>query len=151
MNERAELMNDKLQEKDTQLSSLKSECAKKDEVVRGLEQSLGDLAKSLDAQNRRIMQLTSRNEELFRLYHAKSKEVEDLHSKMIEDTDSKRLSCQEIDQVQAILYYVNSTPAHYMPTLYSKESYCGTAHDGMKLHRSLTPASRRGEFCFLSQ
>ncbi|KAL2622450.1 hypothetical protein R1flu_002655 [Riccia fluitans] len=99
MNERAELMNDKLLEKESQLSAVKSECAKKDEVVRGLEQSLGDLSKSLDAQNRRIMQLTSRNEELFRLYHAKSKEVEDLHSKMIGDTDIKKINNQELDQL----------------------------------------------------
>ncbi|KAL3691541.1 hypothetical protein R1sor_005192 [Riccia sorocarpa] len=99
MNERAELMNDKLLEKESQLSAVRSECAKKDEVVRGLEQSLGDLSKSLDAQNRRIMQLTSRNEELFRLYHAKSKEVEDFHSKMIGDTDMKRVNDQELDQL----------------------------------------------------
>lgn len=50
----------------------------------------------LDAQNRHIIQLTSRNKEFVRLYHSKSKEIEDLHSKMIEHTHNKWLSCQEI-------------------------------------------------------
>ncbi|CAM6126993.1 unnamed protein product [Calypogeia fissa] len=101
MNERAELMSEKLKERDVQLMALKSESGKKDDVIRGLEQSLSDLARSMDAQNRRIMQLSSKNGELSRHLQARGKEVDGLHPKSVEDSHGRIASNQEVDEISS--------------------------------------------------
>jgi uncharacterized protein YdcH (DUF465 family) len=98
MNERAQIMNEKLKERDTHLTALKEEVGKKDEVIHGMEQSLSDLARSLDAQNRRIMQLTSKNVELSRHIQVLGND-DGPRSKAAEGSLSCISSNQELDQV----------------------------------------------------
>lgn len=102
MNERVEILANKLQERDAQIVIAKKECEQREEVIRGLEQNLSELARQVDSQQARIQRLTGNNEELFRLYHEKGREIEDLQQKFLQEIQAK-LECEQlVEQVLSV-------------------------------------------------
>lgn len=82
-----------------QLLSMKQEIGKQEDIIRGLEHSLTVASNTVEAQKIRIMRLTTRNEELVRLYHNKENEVQDLRVLSSSEAEGRRICELDLSQV----------------------------------------------------
>ncbi|XP_002968616.2 uncharacterized protein LOC9650557 [Selaginella moellendorffii] len=76
------------------------------QIIEGLQQSLSDMTHALNTQNSRIQRLTGRNEELFRLYRGKERELTELQTRVKDEDARKRAREEELKQVKDKLKYV---------------------------------------------
>lgn len=92
-----------LQVRESQLLGMKYEIGKQEDIIRGLEHSLVVAGNAVEAQKLRIMRLSTRNEELVRLYHSKENEVQDLRVLSSTEAEGRRVSEQELSLVRIIM------------------------------------------------
>lgn len=99
MNERLEALMDKLSERDAQLQEARAESARKDEMIHGLEQSLSNLARTVDSQSARLMRHTKQNEDLINVMQLQVKQIEDLQVQIAAAVDRKNKAEKHLEQL----------------------------------------------------
>ena len=98
-------MGEQLLERESELLNMTHEYGKQEDAIRGLEHSLTAAGKTVEAQKTRILRLSTRNEELVRLYHAKESEVQDLRILSSAEAEGRKICEQELVQVIRIFLY----------------------------------------------
>lgn len=100
MNGRLEALMDKLSDRDVQLQEALAEIVQKDDLIRGLEHSLKNLAKTVDSQSARLMRLTKQNEHTNSLTNSQFKQIENLQTQIATAVERKNKAEEELEQAK---------------------------------------------------